>query len=344
MRVLSGHPNLGCFLIAYFLVLFLTPYIILLANKFKVMDMPSARKVHTEPVARLGGVVIAISFFVAVLSTLEYNLQLLSILGTSLIIILIGVVDDVRNVSALFKLFILFAAATYLIQEGMVFTAIKLPLMLAVLITLFWFAYLSSCFNAIDNMNGLCCGTAAISSLMFYFISGQTGQFYMGYIAIALCASCLAFLRFNFWSAQIFLGDSGSFFIGFILAAVAVMGKWGTHAEPLKGAIVPLLILWLPLYDLLLTTTLRIRGGQVKGIRGAIALSAKDHISHRLQNVFKLSSSTTVLILYALSFVFGYLGVIARLTEMKFSLTIFIGVIIFSVYFGYLLSKSEVEY
>lgn len=344
MKILYEHPNLGCFLISYFLVLFLTPYVILLANKFKVMDIPSHRKIHTEPVARWGGIAVAIAFFVAVISTLEYSKPLIAVLCCASVVMIVGAIDDVKNIPAIFKLAVLFACSLYLAKAGIKITVFSVPTLISIILVLVWFSYLASCFNAIDNMNGLSAGIGGISSLMFYFISGQTGQFYMGYIAIALCAACFAFLRFNFWRASIFLGDSGSFFIGFVLASIAIMGNWGTHKEPLKGIIVPVLILWFPLYDLFVTTLLRVVNGKVKNPLQAISFSAKDHISHRLQKKFNLSQTTTVLILYLISFILGYLGIISRLVDIKFSILIFISVIIFSIYFSFVLNKAEIEY
>lgn len=322
MKFLFLHPHVGAFFIAFFLVDIITPVVRYLAQKIGALDYPNFRKIHKEPIPVLGGLALYLGFTLAVISTLDYNRALIGIIFASSIIVIMGIVDDIRNISALIKLFILFLIIFALARIGLVVESVPSVFKLNLFFTLFWVAYIISSFNAIDNMDGSSAGVAFTSAFIFYVISYQTGQTWMGYLAISLAGACIGFLRYNFLPAKIFMGDSGSFFIGFILAEIAVMGEWAKHNEPLKAVIIPTLILGVPIYDLTLTTILRYKNKKIKSIKEAIRMSAKDHLSHRLMLCFNLTQRETVFLIYLLSLILGGITlVIYRLPTSSVVLT-----------------------
>lgn len=313
MKLLFSHPHLGAFFIAVFLADILTPVARHIAWITGIIDQPSPRKIHKQPTALLGGLGVFLAYLIAVVSTLEFSRELLVVLVATSLIFFLGLVDDVAHLPAMVKLLGLFFISLGLYHFGIFIEF--LPKGLNLLVTLLWFAYASSCLNAMDNMDGLCAGTAAICSFFFYLISYETGQPFMGYIAIALCGACIGFLRYNLVTSKIFLGDGGAFFLGFTLAVISVMGNWGTHAQVWKAMAVPLCILFVPLYDLFITTLLRFRAGVVKNLRQAIACSAKDHLSHRILLLFGGSPLRSVLILYVLTALWGLTGMLVRISS-----------------------------
>lgn len=344
MKFLFAHPHLGAFFLSVFLVDFLTPVVQWAAEKAGVLDKPSPRKVHLESTPLLGGVAIYVAFLLATLSTLEYSQDLVAMLVAATVVLLAGVADDVVGLPAVFKLLLLFFLTFALAQFGIVAHTIPRSFYLPIVVTLFWFAYVASCFNAVDNMNGLCAGLAAIACFFFYAISYDTGQPYVGYLAVTLCGACLGFLRYNLFRAQIFLGDSGAFLIGFLLAGIAVMGNWGTPQEPWKGLLVPVAILFVPLYDLFLTTLLRWRRGVVRSLAQAVQMSAKDHLSHRLVARFGLTHLQAVLFLYLAGALCGLAGLLILYLSAPLTFALVGAAAVFVLWISLLLSKAEVSY
>lgn len=344
MKFLFGHPHLGAFFLSVLLVDFLTPVARTIALKVGALDRPSPRKVHQKPTPLLGGVGVFAAFLLATISTLEYSQQLIAMLAATTVVFLAGLCDDVIGVPALFKLLLLFFLTFALTEFGIVVHTIPQLFYLPIVTTLFWFAYVASCFNAVDNMNGLCAGLAGIACFFFYAISYETGQPYMGYLAVTLCGACLGFLRYNLLTAHIFLGDSGAFPIGFLVAGIAVMGNWGTPSEPWKGLVVPVVILFVPLYDLFFTTLMRWRRGVVRTLVQAIQLSAKDHLSHRLVSRFRLTHMQAVLFLYLAGALWGLMGLIILHLSLPLTFALVGAASVFVVWISVLLSDAEVSY
>lgn len=345
MKFLFQHPHIGAFFIAWFLADIVTPFMRYLAMRMNVMDTPHARKIHAHPTPRLGGIAIFIAFTLSVLSTLDYTLALLAIVGAGFFITAMGLADDLFSIPATVKFIFLFIVMLVL---GFGFDIhLRVPfeyIPLNIIVTTFWMVYVVSCFNAIDNMDGLAAGVTCISSMAFYMISFGTDQSSMGYIAICIAGSCFGFLRYNTHPANIFMGDSGAFFIGFIMASMAVMGEWAGPTEPLKAMVIPILVLCFPLYDLFCTTLLRYKNKKVKSLKEAIMLSAKDHTSHRLQLLFSLSHRETVLACYLLCAIPAALAVISSVFIPAYSIFFLLLVICLFAAMGYVLGKASPDY
>ncbi len=345
MKFLLLHPHVAAFVAAWVLADIITPFMRYLAIRMNVMDAPRARKIHAHPTPRLGGVAIFIAFTLSVLSTLDYTVALLAIVGAGFFIAAMGLADDLFSVPATVKFIFLFIVILVL---GIVFDIhVRVPfdyVPLNIVLTAFWMVYVMSCFNAIDNMDGLAAGVTFLCSGAFYMISFGTDQSSMGYIAICLAGSCFGFLRYNTQPASIFMGDSGAFFIGFIIASMAIIGVWAGPTEPVKAVVVPVLVLSFPLYDLFYTTLMRYKNKKVKTLKEAVMMSAKDHTSHRLQLLFSLSHRETVLACYLLCAVPAALAVISSVFIPAYSVFFFFIVAAFFAVVGTVLGRAKPDY
>jgi UDP-GlcNAc:undecaprenyl-phosphate GlcNAc-1-phosphate transferase len=254
-----------------------TPMVRRLALRLGVVDQPSARKIHVNPVPLLGGVAIYVAFIAALLifrSRFRLNELAGIIVGASLMSFL-GVWDDRRGLSPLLKLGGQFLAASILILTGVkVGTFPYEPLNVA--ITLLWVVAITNSFNLLDNMDGLSGGIGAVASIFFLLLAMMNGQWLVGALSAALLGACLGFLRYNFNPASIFMGDAGALFLGFMLAAVGIKLRFPDGLEIVTW-MVPVLILGLPLFDTTLVILSRLRRGL-----NPLTTPGKDHVSHRL--------------------------------------------------------------
>lgn len=280
-----------------------TPLARRLGLRLQVMDQPDPRrKVHVTPTPRLGGVAIFLSTMLVVLvlgEQLNLN-QLGSILIGATGVSVLGLWDDRRSIPAWIKLVGQVLAATLLIVTGV--RVATLPWLWAnVLITLVWVVGITNALNLLDNMDGLSAGIAAIAAGYFALICAFTGQYLVGTLAVALMAACIGFLVYNWNPATIFMGDSGSLFIGFVLAALGIKVRFPQNV-PFITWMVPLLVLLVPLFDTSLVTVSRLRRGL-----NPLTTPGKDHSSHRLTYA-GLTRREAVLVLYIVGFVGGMLA------------------------------------
>ncbi len=251
------------FALAFLVTLALTPKISVLALKWGAADQPSARKIHLYPIPRLGGMAIFGGLVVGVGTTLllghllgmhlELNL-IAGIFWGGLLVFAIGVVDDLRGLPAWFKLAGQVVAALIAIYFKVEITFFSGPgggiLALGLLslpITLFWLVGVTNAINLIDGLDGLASGITAICSITLFVVALRAHQVESAILLLALSGATLGFLRYNFFPARIFLGDSGSYLLGFVLAAATVAGVLKTTL--VLALILPILILGIPIYD-----------------------------------------------------------------------------------------------
>ncbi|MBI4711939.1 MAG: undecaprenyl/decaprenyl-phosphate alpha-N-acetylglucosaminyl 1-phosphate transferase [Planctomycetes bacterium] len=286
-----------------------------LSNRFGIIDRPDPAKIHAQPTPRLGGLAVYLGFALSVMGYIffDYDAAPLpvaarSILLGGLVTLLVGALDDVNRIhsdglSAVAKLVTL-VVLTLVLAAGGIRVNFPFPYWLNLAITLVWLVGCVSAFNALDNMDGLSAGITAIASMAYLAVSIQTGQAVWGILAAGLMGATLGFLPHNFHiitqkPASIFMGDSGSFFLGFTLAALSIMGGWSTN--PIKASIIPVLILGIPLFDLAYVIIRRRQKGVTKSIKETIVYSGQDHFSHRIHQM-GFSRRDTVLIIYLIAF------------------------------------------
>jgi len=266
----------------------MTPIFINISHKFGFLDYPDERKVHKVPIPRIGGTAIFIAFLVTLLRNLQFSKQLIGLLIGSSLIFIIGFIDDIKGLSATFRIIVQIISALIVIFSGVRITFIPVgwPLenFLEIIITIVWFIGIANAVNFLDGIDGLVTSFGILCSLLFLFIALPTQQKYLAWMCVALAGACFGFLPYNWHQATVFLGDSGATFIGFILAGIAVMGTWAEN-DPIVALSTPLLVLGVPIFDMIYTTVSRLRNKKVKTVKQWLEYVGKDHFHHRLMKL-----------------------------------------------------------
>jgi UDP-GlcNAc:undecaprenyl-phosphate GlcNAc-1-phosphate transferase len=293
------------------------PIAIYLLRKSHVLDHVAHNKIHDRPMPRGGGMIIFLAFAVAVLLPNYRDNPMKGVLLGSGICLFVGAVDDIRGgIPASLKFITLFGVTIIMSQFGVLLNITGIyPIDLA--ITLLWVVGVTSAFNGIDNMDGLAAGIATIVSGLYLIIAMQaflaagteTSLSWFGLLAAGLIGANLGFLVYNVKPARIFMGDSGSFFLGYTLAALGVMGEWGR--SPIISLSIPVLILGVPIFDFVYIIIARILRGETRSIRDVIEHCAPDHLSHRLVWI-GFSQRKAVLFIYLISVAMGVSGILLR--------------------------------
>jgi UDP-GlcNAc:undecaprenyl-phosphate GlcNAc-1-phosphate transferase len=247
------------------------------ALRLGVIDRPNERKLHVDPIPLLGGVAIYGACITALLLFgNRFRLtELVSILVGASLVSFLGVWDDRRSLSPMLKLLGQLLAASILVLTGVRIGTFPWEA-LNVVVTLGWVVVITNAMNLLDNMDGLSGGVGAVAAIFFLLLAAMNGQFLVGALSAALVGACLGFLVYNFNPASIFMGDAGSLFLGFMLAAVGIKLRFPEGLEIVTW-MVPVLILGLPLFDTALVILSRLRRGL-----NPLTTPGKDHISHRL--------------------------------------------------------------
>jgi UDP-GlcNAc:undecaprenyl-phosphate/decaprenyl-phosphate GlcNAc-1-phosphate transferase len=254
--------------------LVLTPLAMRLAHRLGILDQPSPTKFHQVPTPYLGGLAVAGAVLVAYFVPGGLRYQTLVLIGAALGVAAVGLLDDWRTLRPAPRLLSQVAAATALWLVHVRLSVSGIPLVDYVG-TIFVVVAVTNAFNLLDNMDGLVPGVAAVASASFFVVAFWNGQALVALMAAALTGACLGFLPYNFGGARVFLGDTGALFVGFVLAAIAI--KINLPNVPLlTRAVVPWLILTVPLFDMTLVVLSRVRG------RRPVFRGATDHSSHRL--------------------------------------------------------------
>ena len=232
------------------------------------------------------------------------------------IVFLSGILDDILKLSAKIRLLFQFLAVTVLLLNGIsiiLFEQNWLGIILNSLITYLWIMGLTNSTNFFDGMDGLVTGLSIIISFFIGAVAFHTNQPFLGWLAIAIMGGCIGFMPFNFGmrrAAEIFLGDSGSGFLGFTLASIAVMGEW-SEKSMISSLVVPVLIFSILIYDMIYITISRFLTGKVRDLEEWLNYVGKDHLHHRMANLL-LSNKKSVLFIYLLSFTLGLNALLLR--------------------------------
>ena len=303
--------NVLAFLVALGVALLLTPAVIAFARRTGALDKPDARKVHVRPIPRIGGIGIYAAFMVSILVQLtfvdlapEYMTSLIGLMVGGTIIVAIGIIDDYCDLPAKVKLLgQIIAAAVVVIGFDVRIDVITDPLgdyiyleFLAIPATIFWIVGLTNTVNLIDGLDGLAAGVSSIAALTIFLVAMQEGIPPVAMVTIALAGAAMGFLYYNFNPARIFMGDTGSMFLGFMLAGISVVGAVKSAAT--IALIVPILALGLPILDTTFAIVRRARNHR------PIFKPDKGHLHHRLL-AHGFSQKQAVLLMYVVSALFG---------------------------------------
>lgn len=288
------------FVVALLLALWATPLTRNAALRYNIVDTPDGRlKDHTEPTPYLGGIVVYISFLLTLSITFGFNEKILGITLAGSILVIVGLFDDMQAVTPGVKFLGQLIAIIVLIKSGIRIELIALPEWLNIPLTILWIAGVINAVNIIDIMDGLAVGVAFCASLILAVVSSLNNDTLIAVLTLALAGSLLGVLKYNFHPAKIYLGDTGSMFIGLMLGSLTMIGSYSDHND--FGFVAPVLILGVPIFDMLFVMYLRHR----KGI--SMFLGSKDHYALRCLKA-GLTVRQTVLSSYMATLVLGGLA------------------------------------
>ncbi len=313
----------------------LTPRVREAALRFGIVDRPDGRlKQHREPIPYLGGLAICLSFLLAVALTSSFSEEVLGLLLAGSIVVILGLVDDLGQLAPWSKLAGQLVAILVLIKSGIYIKLTFLPEPVAIALSVIWLLAITNAFNLIDIMDGLSAGTAMVAALVLAVVSDLDASTVSATLLVALAGSCLGFLRYNFEPARIFMGDTGSMFLGLLLGALAMSNSY-TDRNPV-AALAPALILGVPIFDMLFVMVIR----RARGL--PVMLGSPDHVVLRLRK-WRLTTRQTVLASYAATLLLGLAGVAMTLLSLRGALAVLGGVGAAALTIGVFLKRIDMS-
>jgi UDP-GlcNAc:undecaprenyl-phosphate GlcNAc-1-phosphate transferase len=321
------------------------PMVRVIALRYGIMDAPGSRKIHRNPVPILGGVAVFLAFYVAVFGNLLllrmlshqswlkqffpdvlYRLQTVSMVSGKLralffgglIIMVLGLIDDIRGTEFSYKIkfAVQIAVALILVASGMTISIFQsIPFLEQVIIVL-WVVGITNAFNLLDNMNGLSSGVAIICLTMLMLVAVREQEFFVALIMGAMVGVLLGFFRKNFLQGEIFLGDAGSLFIGYILASLSLLiGYLNPGQHTLFPVLMPVMILGLPIFDTFSVIVIRLKHGK------PLFRGDTNHLSHRLV-ALGLTPTQAVSFIFLITFALAANGIFLRYATVARSILV----------------------
>jgi len=325
-------PHVGLIpLLSFLFAAGLTPLVIKLAQRFGRVAAPQADRWHKKPTALLGGIAIYLAFALAIIPFLGGDPVLWAVFGGATFMFLSGLYDDLFVMQPASKLLVQVIATVVLILSGLQFLG-HWPYWISLPLTFLWVIGITNAVNLLDNMDGLAAGVTGIATGALCLFAYLSGEILTVIPLLALVGACLGYLIYNFHPGKIFMGDSGSLFLGYILAAggLLLQSKMGA-ASTLAVFLLPILVVVVPIFDTSLVTFSRLFASR------PISQGGRDHSSHRL--VFLgLSEKKAVLTLYGISILFGSLGLLLYRIDLQAYIALIvlmaIGLGVFGLYLG----------
>lgn len=291
----------------------LTPFVKKLAFRIGAVDRPNARKVHHRIMPRMGGLAIYLGFMAAAIASMELTRDVVGILLGGTVIAIVGILDDMFQLAAKVKLVGQIIAALVPVCFGIRIEWLNNPLggyfylnYLSIPFTVFWIVSFTNVVNLIDGLDGLAAGVSAIASVTIIMVALQQGLYPVAVLTAALAGGIIGFIRYNFNPATIFMGDTGSLFLGYMLAAISIFGAVKSAAT--IALLVPAIALGLPIMDTAFAIVRRYKNGR------PIFSPDKGHIHHRLL-AMGFSQRQAVIFMYLISA--GLCLTAVLLTEME---------------------------
>lgn len=311
---------------------FLARYV---ARRYGFVAKPKADRWHTRPTAMLGGTAIFATTILLYLLLVPHTYESMIVVAASSILFIVGLVDDLLHIKPYQKLIGQMIGASLIVGAGL-----KMPLtgyeLVDIWLTVFWIIGITNAINLLDNMDGLAAGISAIAAIslgLSFAVSGQTSELALVTVFVG---ALLGFLVFNFNPASIFMGDCGSMFVGFLLSTLVLLNQTGGRSRGIVPILaVPVLILFVPIFDTTFVTVLRKLWGR-KASQGG-----RDHTSHRLV-ALGLSERTAVIMLYAFAVVAGGLSLLVSRLQLTQSLALVSAFTVILVIVGVYLSQVKV--
>ena len=299
--------------VALVVALVATPVVKNLAIRVKAVDVPKdGRRMHDHPIPRMGGLAIFLGFLLSTLIFVPMSSSMRGMLLGAVIIVVLGIFDDIYSLRAMFKFVVQIIAALVAVLSGNVIETLSNPNVfsadpywnlgiLAVPATVIWIVAITNAVNLIDGLDGLACGVSTISSMTLLVIALVVSEGNVAILMAALAGGCIGFLPYNMNPAKIFMGDTGSTFLGYILAVVSIQGLFKFYT--IISFAVPFLMLGLPIFDTCFAFIRRIAHGQ------SPMHADRGHIHHRLIDM-GLNQKQAVATLYVISGILGLSAVV----------------------------------
>lgn len=310
-----------------------------------ITDKPGGRHIHQHATPRTGGIAIFITFIITLNIVTKPPREFTGLFFASSVIAFVGIIDDIKHVTALIKLGAQILATIILIKYGIYLSFLPNHIIgniFSYILTFIWIIGITNAYNCLDGLDGLAAGTAIII-LLFYIIIAtyMVADEFMAIVGLILLGAIIGFMPYNFRitkNALIFLGDAGSTFIGFTLAALSIYGNWGISKS--VDLVIPILLLGVPIADMIMTTITRIKDGKVKSVRQWLEYGGNDHFHHRLLQM-GFTKTGSVLIIWAITTVLGLLSLLLKQGDRPEAI---IAILIALILFALIISLMLFEY
>ena len=309
------------FTFSLILSLYLTPLMRRAALQFGIVDHPDGKlKKHKKTMPYLGGIAIYLAFLLALAFsfTPEFNKEVLGLLLAGTIVLLLGFIDDLGFLKTWVKFAGQLIAVLVLVKSGIFIKLVFLPTYVSIPLTFLWLVGMINAFNIIDVMDGLAAGVAFFASVAFFCVALLNGRIMISIVAITLAGSLLGFLRYNVNPAKIYMGDTGSMFLGLMIGAMAMIGSYTD--KNFLGFLAPLAILGIPIFDTLQVTVARWRKG-IPFYRGS-----PDHYALRLRTA-GLSVQGITWLSYCAAAILGGLGILIMHVSTTYYVVTIVGLL-----------------
>ena len=309
---------IAAFAVAFGVSIFVTPYCRGISIRLGAIDEPKNRGMHHKPIPRLGGIALVAGFAVTIALMIPFleelrTMEVAGLFAGGIIIVAIGILDDVYNIKARTKLILQMVAASVVIASGTYIEFVFWPFathlhVFAIPLTFLWIIGITNAVNLIDGLDGLAAGVASICAICLVVLCIISGEPVAVVLSAALAGTCLGFLPRNFSPAEIFMGDTGALFLGYVLAVTSIIGVFKTYA--MLSLIIAMLALALPIFDTIFAMGRRVISRQ------SIMTADRSHLHHKLIDA-GLSTNRAVMFLYAISFVCAALAVAIAIQDVR---------------------------
>ena len=325
----------AAFILSFVFALYWTPLMRKAAQQLGIVDKPDGKlKKHENATPYLGGLAVYMAFLLTVGVFTDFGQDTLGLLLSGSIALMVGLLDDFGAMTPAQKLLGQLLAAVVLVKSGIYIKLEFIPVWLAIPLTVAWVIAVTNALNIIDILDGLAAGVSAIAALSIAIANFMAGRYAVCLLSIILAGAILGFLRHNFHPATIYLGDAGSLFIGFMLAALSMNAGY-TRAN-LLAVISPVLILGIPLFDLMLVVWIRWRNG-IPVMKGS-----PDHFALRLRRM-KLSVRETAVTTYIVGALLSGVGLLLSQVTLMWAVATMGGTVCAACLSAYLLLKVDMH-
>lgn len=323
------------FVLSLLLSLYGVPMARRAALAFNVVDRPDGRlKFQAEPVPYFGGLAVYLAFLISLALTFEFRQEVLGLVLAGTLMVMVGLIDDFGVLKPWPKLVGQLIAVFVLIRSGIRIEIAALPEWLAIVLTVFWMIGIINAVNIIDVMDGLAGGVSVVACLWLFVVAVINQDMMIAVMLAALAGSLIGFLRFNFHPARIYLGDSGSLFIGLMLGALAMIGKY-TAVNPVS-LLAPVFVLGVPIFDTLFVMYIR----KLRSL--PVFLGSPDHCALRLRR-WALSVPQVAALSYGVAFVLGGIGIAIMFVRAEIALGLVAGTVLIGIVVALWLKRIDMS-